>query len=349
MCLTKKMFKIQGGAQNYAWGRPGISSWVTIFLPSFREDLPYAEYWLGTHPSLPSSTSSGPLASLTGSLPYLFKLLSIAKPLSIQLHPSKPQAELLHSREPSLYPDANHKPEMCIAKDKMRLFIGFKTPEEIRLTLQSTPELLGIVGEGDLRSQLRRLFENEGETRIAVENYCKRVGEGVYFEVNQHFPNDPGVFFAMLMNYVELSPGQAMVIDAGVPHCYIEGECIEAMACSDNVVRAGLTPKAKDVGTLLQVRNMKILNYDAGKPHIFEGDENRGRKIYSSGYQEFNVDKYFGSGRIVVETKGPMLGFVTSGVGRVGEEEIRRGNCVAFLGDTEVQAEEFEMYSCYAN
>ena len=48
------------------------------------------------------------------SLPYLFKVLSINKALSIQAHPSKKHAEILHKDRPDVYKDPNHKPEMAI-------------------------------------------------------------------------------------------------------------------------------------------------------------------------------------------------------------------------------------------
>jgi mannose-6-phosphate isomerase len=247
------MIKVQGGAQNYGWGRKGSASWVSQFISNVSEELPYAEYWLGTHPSLPSTVNGRLLSSVTGDLPYLFKILSISKPLSIQLHPNKAQAIRLHELSPVLYPDSNYKPEMCIARDRMKLFIGFKPLQEISEVINSTPELDYLKNYPNLASKLSRLYENEAETRELVSKYCERVGLGLYWDINQQFPNDPGVFFSMFMNYVELSEGESIIIHAGIPHCYIEGECIEAMACSDNVVRAGLTPKAKDINTLLEV------------------------------------------------------------------------------------------------
>ena len=247
------MFKVQGACQNYAWGRVGRNSWVSQFVGGQVEEKNYAEFWIGTHKSLPSRLAGGTLADFVGELPYLFKVLSIAKPLSIQVHPSKSQAEALHQKSPELYPDNNYKPEMCIAQGKLCLFFGLRPAEEISSVLRDTPELLSIVGQGDLRSQLHKLYENEAATQAAVKAYCERVTSGVYHGLSSHFPQDSGIFFSMFMNYIELSDGEAIVIGPGVPHCYIEGECIEAMACSDNVVRAGLTPKDKDVSTLLEV------------------------------------------------------------------------------------------------
>ena len=247
------MMKIQGGVQNYGWGKLGKSSIISNFIPETNDNSIYAEYWLGTHPTLPSYANNHLLSSITGDLPFLFKILSISKPLSIQIHPNKEEAQILHNLNKNLYPDSNHKPEMCIALTNMKLLIGFKPPEEIQALLETTPELSSIVGNTDLPSQLKKLYENENQTCAKIQEYCQRVTSGVYHNINNHFPLDIGIFFSMFMNYIELQKGQSVIINAGVPHCYLEGDCLEAMACSDNVIRAGLTPKPKDIETLLKV------------------------------------------------------------------------------------------------
>jgi mannose-6-phosphate isomerase len=77
---------------------------------------------MGTHPSSPSivKKSSKPLSEVLsstpsllgenvakkfgkGELPFLFKILSIQKALSIQAHPDKPLARELHARDPKNY------------------------------------------------------------------------------------------------------------------------------------------------------------------------------------------------------------------------------------------------------
>jgi len=45
---------------------------------------------------------------------------------------------------------------------------------------------------------------------------------------------------------------------AGLIHAYLKGNCIEAMANSDNVVRCGFTPKFKDIQTMNEVTNIQI-------------------------------------------------------------------------------------------
>ena len=81
-----------------------------------------------------------------GQLPFLFKVLSINKALSIQAHPTKSHAEQLHKMAPDKYPDPNHKPEMLIVLRDFEGFCGFRPFEEIQHFLSSVPELRAIVG-----------------------------------------------------------------------------------------------------------------------------------------------------------------------------------------------------------
>jgi mannose-6-phosphate isomerase len=70
----------------------------------------------------------------------------------------------------------------------------------------------------------------------------------------------------LFLNYLLMAPGESFFMAANEPHAYVAGEIIECMACSDNVVRAGLTPKFKDVETLVQ-----MLTYSTGGPSIDAG------------------------------------------------------------------------------
>ncbi|KAK9476089.1 mannose-6-phosphate isomerase [Lipomyces japonicus] len=167
------LFQLQCGAQEYAWGKIGAKSSVARFAAatdsSFKigSDTPYAELWMGTHPSVPSRDiqtgetlhdilSKDP--SLVGThvskkfhesgfsnLPFLFKVLSIEKVLSIQAHPDKTLAKQLHANDPKNYPDDNHKPEMAIALDEFEGFCGFRPVSEIKGFLSSVPEFKSVV------------------------------------------------------------------------------------------------------------------------------------------------------------------------------------------------------------
>lgn len=108
---------------------------------------PYAELWMGTHPSGPAKIyGTQELLSqhlmknkhLTGGgdLPFLFKVLSVRTALSIQAHPDLELAKRLHSERPQSYKDANHKPEMAIAINGVfEGMCSFKTLEEVAILL----------------------------------------------------------------------------------------------------------------------------------------------------------------------------------------------------------------------
>lgn len=153
--------EILGAIKTYDWGSVGQNSKVAQlalkvdenFAKEFDANTPYAELWLGDHVSGPSTLketgepldkwlSKQPLA-IGGmeKLPFLFKVLSITKPLSIQVHPNKAQAEHLHATQPDIYKDPNHKPEISIALTDFSALCGFRTSLELHRLLTSTYEL----------------------------------------------------------------------------------------------------------------------------------------------------------------------------------------------------------------
>src|ERR1700744_3249566 len=122
---------------------------------------------MGTHPSNPSrdlktgrtllelcsdnhALLSQPIAQKYGSkLPFLFKVLSIRKALSIQAHPNKKLAEQLHAKDSKNYPDDNHKPEMTIAVTPFEGLCGFRPLEQICHFLRTVPSLRELVGDDE--------------------------------------------------------------------------------------------------------------------------------------------------------------------------------------------------------
>lgn len=106
------------------------------------------------------------------------------------------------------------------------------------------------------------------------------------------YPGDVGLFSVFLLNVIRLQPGEAIFLAQNEPHAYLFGDCVECMATSDNVVRAGLTPKFKDVDTLV-----RMLTYKAGLPKIYRGDELQGEAAqrclcYAPPVSEFMVEKF---------------------------------------------------------
>lgn len=337
---TFNLVKLRCGVQSYDWGKLGESSAVAQFAEaadsSFKTDpaKPYAELWMGSHPSVPSLavTSSLPPTSIrtvltehpnllgdriaakfgAGELPFLFKVLSIRKALSIQAHPDKALGKQLHAADPKNYPDDNHKPEMAIAITDFEGFCGFRPLSEIAALLENIPEFVELIGgqtysddfinntkelgleeqEGsatdianrkalqalfsrvmnapqDLVSKLtvslvKRASEEQEKFGYSVRpdtkaSFGKPLAE-LIIRLNEQFPEDIGLFCGgLLLNYVALKSGEAMFLRAKDPHAYISGDIIECMAASDNVVRAGFTPKFKDVKNLV---SMLTYSYD---------------------------------------------------------------------------------------
>eukprot|EP00981_Chlorochromonas_danica_P008561 scaffold2224_cov175-Ochromonas_danica.AAC.3 len=247
--------------------------------------------WLKDKPHLVGTVPEGYPAN---DLPFLFKVLSVDTALSIQAHPDKTLAQQLHARAPEHYKDGNHKPEMVIALTKFECLCSFRELSSSSNTsivnlLAAYPEfhhLLKLKGfdinesskEGSEQEVLRSLFRAYMESdprdivfqlNLLIERLEGQQGkkhpladlDNLILRLHSQYPGDLGVFSPLLLNYVVLEPGQSFFLAANEPHAYLSGDCVECMALSDNVVRAGLTPKFKDVETLCS-----MLTYKAGMP-----------------------------------------------------------------------------------
>ncbi|TDD64478.1 mannose-6-phosphate isomerase, class I [Actinomadura darangshiensis] len=247
---------------------------------------PQAELWVGAHPAAPSSVAGTPLdvlierdpagmlgAPSTGrfgaSLPYLLKVLAVEKPLSLQVHPTTAQAEAGFAREEAqgipvddysrTYKDPFHKPEMVCALTDFHGLCGFRDPAETADLLESltVAELRPWIGtlrdEPPAQALQTVLTQMLDETSRPIQAAVEPALTGVYADIARAYPGDPGILAALLLNHVRLKPGQALFLDAGVPHAYLGGLTIEVMANSDNVLRCGLTGKHIDVPELMRV------------------------------------------------------------------------------------------------
>ena len=153
-----EVIKLTCGSQKYPWGKPAATSLVAKFKGQTNDgDTPYAELWMGTHPKSPSLVAEtgqlltgwagenpevrfGTLCE-GGTLPFLLKVLSVNKALSIQAHPTKERAAVLHAADPEHYPDPNHKPEMAIALTVFEGLCGFRPMSTILENLLLHDEL----------------------------------------------------------------------------------------------------------------------------------------------------------------------------------------------------------------
>lgn len=234
------------------------------------------QLWMGTHPSAPARTlgvagspslaeliSADPVVALgpaiaaryANDLPFLLKVLSIRKALSIQAHPDKELARRLHAARPDLYKDPNHKPEMAIALTDFEALCGFRPLDEIAQNLVAFPEFAAVVGENVAskfretvsgpskgekgKDALKALFASMMSAPVALVQ--ERLGELVarlkagkpalpgsieelVVRLDSQFPGgDIGCFAVMMLNYIRLSPGQAIYLGANEPHAYLSG------------------------------------------------------------------------------------------------------------------------------
>ena len=264
--------------RDYAWGSPSLLAELEGRTPT---GAPEAEVWFGDHPGDPADLADGgTLDTVTGgTLPYLLKLLAAARPLSIQVHPTREQAQDGWARESALplddprrnYRDANHKPELIVAlSDRFESLSGLRP-------IADTLRLLDALEDGPGVRPLRERLSGEGDplgdaigwllgggAQEEVEEIIGAVVDAADGAAGEEFPalravaaiaesspGDPGVVVALLMNHLVLRRGEGVFLRAGLLHAYLSGLGVEIMAASDNVLRGGLTPKRIDVPELL--------------------------------------------------------------------------------------------------
>lgn len=254
-----------------------------------------------------------------GRMPYLLKILDVKDMLSIQVHPDKRSAEKEYEEENKKgiplnaptrnYKDSNHKPELMLALSDFWLLHGFKPKKLLSAVLEKTPELHFLL----------EIFQNHGYERmyrtvmempqpevnnvlqplldriipLYKQNALSKEGENFWaaraaLTYNSPGTIDRGIFSIYFFNVVHCKPGEAVFQDAGVPHAYLEGQNVEIMSNSDNVLRGGLTPKHIDVTEL-----MKHIKFEGMIPDIIHGKK-RGpvEEVYETPAPDFELSRF---------------------------------------------------------
>ncbi|XP_009595066.1 mannose-6-phosphate isomerase 2-like [Nicotiana tomentosiformis] len=379
--------------KNSDWGRIGRES--TVARLYYRNtgieidlDQPYAEFWMGTHESGPSYVVQGEKVTLKDwiernprvlgdnvvkkwgtNLPFLFKVLSVAKALSIQAHPDKVLATSLHKEQPFVYKDDNHKPEMAFALTEFEALCGFVSLEELKVAVKTTPEIVEVIGNAKAE-QILNLNEDDGEeevrlvlqsaftdimsvrkdviaevlakliSRLNIEDQARHLTdkEQLILRLEKQYPADVGVLAAYLLNYVKLNPGEALYLGSNEPHAYLYGESVECMANSDNVIRAGLTPKHRDVKILCS-----MLTYRQGFPEILKGTVvNPYTMRYLPPFDEFEVDRCIlpqQSTTVFPSIPGPSIFLVMGGEGTMttsSDKVVTEGDVLFASANTKI-------------
>jgi len=332
----QKAYKLHGISRHYDWGGSSfIPQLLKIENPT---NQPFAEYWMGAHPSAPSTIDtidlpkqldvciqSDPVyflgentTSVYGQLPYLFKILDVQKMLSIQVHPTKEAAEIGFALEEKIgidmqaphrnYKDKNHKPEVMVALSDFWLLHGFQPAEMITATLQTYESfhcLLPHFDNGNYKALYQYVMQLSAEESDLILKpvliaAISQVASGAVDKMHPHWwankyyqgilPEkniDKGIFSIYVLNILRLHKNEGIFQGAGLLHAYLEGQNIELMANSDNVLRGGLTPKHVDCAELL--KNVQFL---PTYPSILKGETiNAKETLYPCPVNDFGLSK----------------------------------------------------------
>jgi mannose-6-phosphate isomerase class I len=368
------------GVQHYDWGdRDYIPTLLGQPAPA---DRPHAELWIGAHHDLPAAADLGgvpvPLDQLIASaprvllgaettarhgaeLPFLFKVLAAAMPLSIQAHPNRAQAAQGFADEEQRgiprhdtrrnYRDRNHKPELLVALTPFAALRGFRPLPEIGAELAQYPGLGTLAAGLDGAAGLRRLYANlmrlpQPDIDALLGPVIARCRQRAHdpsdsgqdrcrwllradrlFSRDRH--HDRGLMAFLLLNLLHLRPGQAIFLPAGELHSYLSGVGLELMANSNNVLRGGLTDKHIDVGALLDILQVHPHAPEICEPAAVPGTP--GLAAYTPPTGEFALRRLRLAGGAAHRLAPPaiVLGLVLNGsldvTGGGGRLNLRRG------------------------
>lgn len=305
------MYLLENPTRSYAWGSRTV---IADLLGQPKSDNPQAELWIGAHPDSPSRLVDvgqdlrahvarrprdvlGSVVSETfgETLPYLLKVLAVERPLSLQTHPDGRQAS------------QGHKAELVFAVSDFAALSGFRYASEARaafdLLARRTP---GVRAFGEIANLLESAADDADALRAACD-FIARLDThdvatmteclpgaaanstdpaiAIAAELATAYPNDRAVLLALLLRYVELSPGEALGVDPRTPHTYLRGTVIEVTTCSDNTIRAGLTSKEVDLAHFLDVVEYVPLAGTTLAPRQDSAVE----RTYSTGHDEFEL------------------------------------------------------------
>jgi mannose-6-phosphate isomerase len=330
--------KLKCQVQHYFWGRHFPESLIPKLIGCTSADntLPFAELWIGAHRSAPAFVElpernvgldqlihehaneilgDAVFKRYGADLPFMLKVLSIGHPLSIQAHPDRTSAAMLHAKDPEHYPDANHKPELAIAISVVNMLHSFRPITEVQGAVRGVEELASLLS-ADTK---RKLQAEDTDTSMLASVYrevmtkdeaviglaCKHLYQRLENKSNRSREEEwvmrlapgfadgnAGIFSFFLLNLLTLQPGEGMFTGPNILHQYLDGELIECMSNSDNVIRGGLTKKRTDAATLLT-----MLDYQHTQPLLVAGQEIRSKqcKRYYVPVEEFQLDRFDGA------------------------------------------------------
>jgi mannose-6-phosphate isomerase len=406
--MAESVIPLKCTCNNYPWGKKGKESLAARLCsktnPDFQIDdsKEYAEMWFGTYPELPSySLKTGQdlqqilnehKDALIGKkvydkfgadLPFLPKILSIAKALPLQIHPDKGLSEKMHKEDPDKFPDPNHKPEIAVALSKFEAFVGFKPHVDIQELMQlealarflptradgidvSDDELLRQVTTNMLKADQKTVETTMKELQATAR---EQLGRHAYILdlaprlQDQYGIADNGNLVALVcMNFLVLDAGAAIYIPADGIHAYLSGDIVECMARSNNVINTGFCPRADRDSVDLFARALTFKQHDQKEPILERkrSDKSGNGKTdeFKPPMSEFNMlvtELSGGEKEKIKPIDGPSTLIVTSGGGKMNagdqEYDLQEGS-IFFVGQgVEVEyaaGDKLAVYRAYA-
>lgn len=390
------VFQLSGSCNNYPWGKQGKSSLAAQLCAQtpgldfqIDESQPYSEMWFGDYPDFPARVlETGELLkdvldahkdqllgkkvvqTMDGQLPYLPKILSIAKALPLQLHPNKDLAAKLHAKDPESFTDPNHKPEIAVALSKFEVFAGFKPLAQIEPLFQLAP-LRPFVPEGQsgawtdktLREVTRGMLKADlatvqrAQTELGGLKREDLGGDAAYVLdllprlQDQYGPEDAGNLVALLcMNYLVFEAGDAIFIPADGIHAYLAGDIVECMARSNNVLNTGFCPPAARNSADLFADTLTFAAHSRDDVYLpsqkYEKSKNHHTVVYAPPMSEFNMlktDLPAAAADALAATEGPGVLIATAGAGVLRaegkEHKLARGHIYYVAPGVDVEFE----------
>ena len=310
--------------QNYDWGS-NTAFWR--LLGRQMSGQPEAELWMGAHPKAPSMArldsrsialdrmiADDPVATIGlaaldvygPALPFLFKVLALGKPASVQAHPIRARSVHGFEAEESAgvpldaphrsYKDRGDKPEIVVALEPMVILSGIRPLHDIEAALRAAgvPELAALADVQDAAEAIGKvlratlMLDHVDGTRLhrRLVAAAPNMAEGeILQKLADDYPGDPAVIVALLLNLVKLRPEEALYTPPGRLHVLVSGAGIELMANSDNVLRAGLTSKYVDVDELLVASDLRPVAPALVVPELASPAE----RVYPAPAEEFGL------------------------------------------------------------
>lgn len=361
----EKYIRIKPQIQEYDWGN---KDFIPALIDEKIDGKPKAEMWMGTHKGAPSYIynsnielkkylkdninffSSDHIQTFSDNLPFLFKVLAIEKPLSIQCHPDYREARIGYLEEEEYrknnpsnlwnYKDDNRKAEVILALTPITAMCGFLSDEKIIENLKTyIPngfkhyinsridkkenkakiifEFLYTVEKDILKELIQELLKNVQDKEYKDGEFFTK--EGIINRVKDEYPLDSGLFAPLFLNVVHLHPDQALYLEPRLLHAYVYGNGIELMSASDNVLRGGLTHKKMDVEELIKVMVVKYQKINLCKKYFDEND----KIVVDTPTDEFTL-AYYEKGEYDVKTSNiEMLLFFDDATLKFKDEEVK--------------------------